>query len=91
MPQDSNYEVILSPQAQRALNALPPDTQLRIDAKIIALAESPRPLGVKALRGFKGILRIRVGNYRVTYQVDDALFIVTVVQIGHRRDVYRKR
>ena len=91
MPQDSNYEVILSPQAQRALNVLPPDIQLRIDAKILALAENPRLPGVKALQGYKGLLRIRVGNYRVTYQVDDTLFLVTIVQIGHRRDVYRRR
>lgn len=62
MAEDSNYEVILSPQAQRALKKLPASIQQRIDAKILALAENPRPPGVKALQGYEGLLRLRVGD-----------------------------
>ena len=92
MSQDSsNYEIILSPQARRALNSLPLNIQQRIDAKILALAENPRPPGVKALQGVRGLLRLRVGEYRVIYRVEDTRLLVIVVQVGHRRNIYRRR
>ena len=85
------YTVELSKKAQKQLNALPTLAQARIIPVINALSTNPRPPGVKALTGNKGLLRLRVGDYRVIYQVEDERFFVLVVEIGHRREVYRKR
>ena len=61
----------------------------RVDARILALAEDPRPPGAKRLAGSEGLHRIRVGDYRVVYAIEDDVLLVLVVRIGHRRDVYR--
>lgn len=91
MPEeDSNYQIIFSPQARRSLRKLPPSIQQRVNDNILALAENPRPSGVKALQGYRGLLRLRVGEYRVIYRVEDRQLIVVVVQVGHRRDIYRR-
>jgi mRNA interferase RelE/StbE len=55
---------------------------------IATLAHDPRPAGVLALAGHPGLLHIRVGDYRVVYTVDDAVLVVLVAHLGHRRDVY---
>ncbi|WP_017717897.1 type II toxin-antitoxin system RelE family toxin [Kamptonema formosum] len=89
MPQDSSYQIFFSPQARRALNALPQNQRSRINAKIQALAENPRPPGVKALQGYPGLLRIRAGEYRVIYRIEDDRLLVAVVRVGHRREIYR--
>lgn len=60
----------------------------RIDRKILALAENPRPPGCKKLRGYKDQWRIRVGDWRVVYAVDDAGKRVNITRIAHRREVY---
>ncbi len=84
------YQVSILPDALRALSKLPKDAQRRISGKIDRLADSPRPSGVKALQGSdKGYLRIRVGDYRVVYRVEDRHLTVLVVRLGHRADIYR--
>ncbi|MEC4985111.1 MAG: type II toxin-antitoxin system RelE/ParE family toxin [Oscillatoria sp. PMC 1068.18] len=90
MSEDRNYQIIFSPQARKAFQKLPQKVQQRLDAKIILLAENPRPPGVVALQGSLGILRLRVGNYRVIYQVEDERLLVIVIKVAHRRDVYRR-
>ena len=75
-------------RAQRALSALPQRDFERIRDAIFALADDPRPPGCAKLSG-REAWRIRVGQYRVIYEIDDANRIVTVLDIGHRRDVYR--
>jgi mRNA interferase RelE/StbE len=60
----------------------------RIDRKILALAENPRPHGCKKLRGYKDQWRIRVGDWRVLYAVDDAVKLVSITRVAHRREVY---
>ena len=60
----------------------------RIDRKILALAEDPRPPGCKKLRGYKDQWRIRVGDWRVLYAVDDAVKLVSITRVAHRREVY---
>ena len=57
-----------------------------MDARILALAEEPRALGAVKLQGAEGYFRIRVGDYRVVYAIEDDVLIVLVVRIGHRRD-----
>ncbi len=68
---------------------LPPAARRRIASRIDALAREPRPPGAKLLAGPERFYRVRVGDYRVVYQVMDKVLRVLVVRIGHRRDVYR--
>ena len=82
------YHIQIKRNAQKALAKIPQSHQDRIINKIYTLAESPHPQGCKKLSG-RPAWRIRVGNYRVLYEVHDNELIILVVQIGHRRDVYR--
>lgn len=63
--------------------------QVRLKAHIDALAEGPRPRGVETPSGPERLYRIRVGDYRVSYAVEDEALLVLVVKLGHRREVYR--
>ena len=83
------YQVLIKDSAQKELAALPPSVQKRIDARILSLAENPRPSGVKKLAGDDNLYRFRVGDYRIIYQIQDAALLVLVIKIGHRREVYR--
>ena len=83
------YAIKFRPAAERALEELPRDVQRRIGKKIDALAVNPRPSGVKKLVGEEDVYRVRAGDYRIVYQIQDAVLLVLVVRVGHRRDVYR--
>ena len=85
------YRVALIPRAERELAALPKEAQARIDARILALSQDPRPPGVKKLQGEEGFYRIRGGDYRGVYSVDDKDLLVLVVRIAPRGEVYRRR
>jgi mRNA interferase RelE/StbE len=61
----------------------------RVNAAILALADDPYPPGSKKLQGEANLYRVRVGDYRVLYRIEDERLIVLVVNIGHRRDIYR--
>ena len=84
------YQITFSPAAYRQLEVLPKPDQRRIRERIDRLSTNPRPPGAKAIQGGGGILRIRVGDYRVIYKVEDDLLVVLVIRIGHRREVYRR-
>jgi mRNA interferase RelE/StbE len=81
------YRIELRPAAVRALKKLDPPIAHRIQGAIALLAEDPRPPAARALRGRPG-LRVRVGDYRIIYTVEDDVLLVVVVTLGHRRDVY---
>ena len=81
------YRVELRPAAIRALNRIDHQNRDRIRGAITLLGEEPRPPGARALRGRSGF-RVRIGDYRVIYTVDDDVLVVAVVALGHRRDVY---
>ena len=83
------YEVILSPKAEKQLDALPKPIQRRIAEAAEGLETNPRPHGVKKLEGADNLWRIRVGDYRLVYTIEDDRLIVLVVKIGHRREIYR--
>ncbi len=83
------YSVLLSPGAERDLGALNKPVQRRLVARIEALAGNPRPAGVTKLQGEANAWRIRVGDYRVLYTIEDGRRVVLVVRIGHRREVYK--
>ena len=82
------YRVTLTRAAHRALRGLPRSIAKRIDAAILALADEPRPQGSKGLQG-SDYHRVRVGAYRIVYQVKDDVLEVLVIRLGHRREIYR--
>ncbi|MGH8469214.1 MAG: type II toxin-antitoxin system RelE family toxin [Gammaproteobacteria bacterium] len=82
------YAVTILRCAKKELSALPQDVYVRVRDSIWKLADEPRPNGSKKLAGRSG-WRIRMGAYRVVYEIDDAKHVITVMHIGHRRDVYR--
>ena len=82
------YSLEIKQSAQKELDALDETLFTRIDRKILALADNPRPAGCKKLRGYKDQWRIRVGDWRVVYIIDGAAKLITVTRIAHRREVY---
>lgn len=84
------YEVQLTPSALRSLRKLQRPIQVRVAHAIDSLAVNPRPPGTTKLSGEDELYRVRVGDYRIIYSIEDRVLIVLVVAIGHRRDIYRK-
>ncbi len=84
------YRVAFSRTADRQLEALPENVRLRVSAHIEALAENPRPVGAKRLAGPRVLYRLRIGDYRVVYDIQEDVLVVLVVALGHRKDVYRR-
>ncbi|HSL57674.1 MAG TPA: type II toxin-antitoxin system mRNA interferase toxin, RelE/StbE family [Acidimicrobiales bacterium] len=75
----------------KSIVTLPRPEQQRIRAAIDLLADEPRPSGCTKLVGEDSVYRVRIGDYRIVYEVIDARLVVHVVRVGHRRDVYRDR
>ena len=84
------YEVYLEQAAERDLRRLSAEEFHRIVPQIKALADNPRPFGCHKITGSKSDWRIRVGDYRVLYEIDAKAKIVRVFRIRHRREVYRQ-
>jgi mRNA interferase RelE/StbE len=87
----NNYRVIFSRDAAKAYDRLVEPLKSRMAKTIARLGENPRPPGVVKLAGTDNGWRVRVGVYRVLYEIRDQDLIVLVVEIGHRREVYRHR
>ncbi|WP_058999494.1 type II toxin-antitoxin system RelE family toxin [Leptolyngbya sp. NIES-2104] len=85
-----SYVIIVSKATQKQIDDLPQDIQERVDEKIQSLADEPRPSGTVKLKGSKNEYRLRVGDYRIRYRIDDAEQTIRISQCRHRRDVYRK-
>ncbi|SMC33218.1 type II toxin-antitoxin system RelE family toxin [Moheibacter sediminis] len=83
----AEYTIILSKKAEKQLDKLNDTIVLPILNSISELAINPRPVGYKKLKGRKGC-RIRVGDYRVIYEIIDKEMIVEVIALGHRKDIY---
>jgi mRNA interferase RelE/StbE len=84
----AKYSLEIKSAAAKELDALDNALFARIDRKIISLSDNPRPSGCKKLRGYKDLWRIRVGDWRVVYIVEDAARLVSVTRVAHRREVY---
>jgi mRNA interferase RelE/StbE len=84
-----SYKVEISKRALKQLNKLSSELQERIQAKIDDLASEPRPNGVKKLNNRENGYRIRIGDYRILYDIYDDILLITVVEIGHRSKVYK--
>ena len=83
------FLIIYSAPAERSLLRLPKDVRIRLLVKIGGLAENPWPPGVRKLEGFDAY-RVRVGDYRIIYKVDGGRLVVLVLDVGHRKDIYRR-
>lgn len=83
------YRITIARGAAKTFRGLHPQVAVRLKAAIQALAVDPRPPGSLQLGGGDGELRIRVGDYRIVYDVQDDELVVLVLRVGHRREIYR--
>ena len=83
------YTLLLTASAEKDLRKLPRSILERIHAKILTLRNDPRPAGVTKLSGNLEGWRVRVGDYRIVYQINDAAQTITLARVRHRREVYR--
>ena len=84
----ASYSIIVRKSVYKDIKGIPKDDVRRVLACIAALADDPRPLGSKKLSGQERY-RLRQGDYRILYEIEDDKLIVCVVKVRHRRDVYR--
>lgn len=84
----STYRIEFSPSAERAFRKLTRNLQERLVKVIDKLALNPLPNGVKKLSGEVNLFRVRVGDYRIIYQMKSSELIILVVRVGHRKDIY---
>ncbi len=84
------YTIDVRPRARRSLRQLDPSVRRAIAQVIDGLASDPRPAGCLPLTGQRPYLRVRSGDYRVIYAVDDSAHVVTIAAVGHRREIYRR-
>jgi mRNA interferase RelE/StbE len=82
------YRIELSRDAERQIERFPPALHARVSAALDALRIDPRPRGVRKLTGFANRWRIRVGDYRIIYEIHDGQLLIIVLEAGHRRDIY---
>ena len=83
------YRIEWKASAMRAFRKLPRQAQDRIRPRVDALATNPRPEGVKKLEGDDNAWRIRVGEFRIVYEIHDAVLMIMVVRVANRREAYR--
>lgn len=84
-----SYQIEFVPSAATALRGIPDKLRAQLEKKIDQLAVNPRPPGCEKLSGLEGLYRIRSGDYRAVYQIQDKKLLVLIVKIGHRKEIYR--
>jgi len=86
----AKYKLQIKPSAAKELKRLPKTDLQKVIKKIQSLSSDPRPVGCEKLSGEEKY-RIRQGNYRVVYSIEDDKLIIFIVKIGHRRDIYKNK
>lgn len=84
-----SYKLTIGSRAAKELSILPAVVAQRVDAAILGLSSDPRPHGAKKLKGGRRLWRIRVGDYRIVYSIDDDQAVVDVIGVPHRSKAYR--
>lgn len=84
----ASYTIDIRPSARRSLSQLDPIVRKAVAQTIDALSMNPRPGGATPLKGHRPYLRVRSGDYRIIYAVDDQARVITIAVVGHRRQVY---
>ncbi|MBY0478971.1 MAG: type II toxin-antitoxin system RelE/ParE family toxin [Chitinophagaceae bacterium] len=82
------YSVVLTRSAEKSLARLPNSITKSIVTLLESLQNNPRPTGCKKLKGYKNLWRIRFGDYRIIYAIEEVILLVDVREIGHRKDIY---
>ncbi|MFH1023151.1 MAG: type II toxin-antitoxin system RelE/ParE family toxin [Planctomycetota bacterium] len=85
-----HYTVLYKPEFERQFRKLERVIQVRVGAAIDALTTNAHPSGSKKLHGAEDLYRVRVGDYRVVYQIRENVVTIVLIRVAHRRDVYRK-
>ena len=89
---DANYTIDFAPRTERQLNFIPKEIKKLIFERIDNLRTNPRPENVEPLQGAdKGLFRIRQGDYRIVYSIQDQKLLVLIVRVVHRKEVYKKK
>jgi mRNA interferase RelE/StbE len=83
-----SYQVIIPKKVLKELSGLPLNYGKKVAQALVELENDPRPVGSKKLKGSENKYRIRVGDYRVIYTIEDNILIIEVIRIAHRREVY---
>jgi mRNA interferase RelE/StbE len=83
------YRIVITATAIKERKRLAIETRQRIDAALKRLGEAARPPGTRKIRGSRKDWRLRVGNYRILYEIDEEESLITVWRIAHRREAYR--
>lgn len=83
------YRVELSQPAAKVIRDLDQKMRVRIISRLRALAENPRPDGVKKLQGEESVYRVRERDYRIIYEIFDKKLLIVVLKVGHQRDIYK--
>lgn len=83
------YSVQIKPSAEKSFAKLNKSEQIKILKALESLENNPRPKGVKKLKSSLSLYRIRTGNYRIIYSIDNDIVLITVVKIGHRKEIYK--
>jgi mRNA interferase RelE/StbE len=83
------YRIEIKRSARKSFLGLPKSIQMRMGAAINELAANPRPPGSRKLTGSSVLYRVRIGDYRVVYEIHDDRLVVVVIRLGHRREIYR--
>ncbi len=84
------YRIEVTPAAVRQLRKLDSQARRRVQAAVELLANDPRPSGAEKLVGGNGEWRVRTGDYRIVYEVNDGVLVVLVIAVGHRREIYQR-
>jgi mRNA interferase RelE/StbE len=87
--QPAGWHIILARQPQKILRKLPKELLQRIDLQFAALAKNPRPAGFKKLSGFDNLYRVRVGDWRISYAIEEQRLVILVLEIAPRGNAYR--
>jgi mRNA interferase RelE/StbE len=83
------YQVVLSKTAEKELSKMSVKVVGKIIPVLLELAKDPRPVGCKKLKGFDNLWRVRIGDYRAIYSIDDVISLIDIREIGHRKDIYK--
>jgi mRNA interferase RelE/StbE len=83
------YKIEFSPTAESQFKKLPKEVQARLKHRIDSMAENPFPRGIKTLSAEENFYRLRIGDYRIIYQVQGKALLILILKLGHRKNVYR--
>jgi mRNA interferase RelE/StbE len=85
----ANYKIVIEKRAKKELFKLPVNIRIKLERAIDLLSKNPRPIQSKSLIGADAY-RLRVGNYRVIYEINDKIITIYIIKVAHRKDVYKK-